>query len=57
MDEETEQLQSQINTLKQNISLEEAKTMALRERANPLKGQVQINITQLSPYPNPYPCP
>ncbi len=39
MDEETEQLQSQINSLKNSISLEEAKAAALRERANPLKGQ------------------
>jgi DNA repair exonuclease SbcCD ATPase subunit len=39
MDEETEQLQSQINSLKNAISLEESKATALRERANPLKGQ------------------
>ena len=39
MDEETELLNSQINSLKTAIAAEEAKAAALGERANPQKGQ------------------
>ncbi|KAJ1477717.1 hypothetical protein T484DRAFT_3001829 [Baffinella frigidus] len=46
MDEETEQLTSQIENLKNAISGEEAKAAALRERANPLKGQSEEHDTE-----------
>jgi hypothetical protein len=46
MDEETEQLTSQIENLKTSIANEESKASALRERANPLKGQNEEQDTE-----------